>query len=357
MDRQAITRVAALVLTLIVQLVCHAENVERASGFGLVFAIDAPPISESVAANQLGDFDSAFSTLSGAVSRWSNSPGLPRDSRGVDAATDMRQFVLPAELRERVAQARERAAAELAAGHDAGARLQLAPAIAEINAAADRFRAIRQYWATREPHEALARRWRRLADSNALVSVNRAPVTQRQNLLDEHLREGRFAEGMKDDWPLLDALYVQAITDAYASSPNQPLKDDPRTFGPTICDGEYQPDPPTQPGDKFVAAESDFRKSKSSDKFYPPGERAKHIAGFIILRGQLSPRGCLRWVEITRPNGSEPLNQAALAWAIKGAMFNPAWLNGKRIEHSVDFAVYFGVLPRGDDIRLGDHRD
>lgn len=309
------------------------------------------------AAGQLVEVNRALAILSEAVRRWDTVPDLPNDTRGVNAATHMRQFVLPATLRQQVTQAGERAATELAAGHETGARLQLAPAIVELNAAADRFRAIQQYWATREPHEAMARRWRRLADANALTSVDRTSLTLRQNLLDEHLRDGRFTEAMRDDWPALDELYMQAITNAYASSPNQPLKDDPRTFGPTICDGEYQPDPPTQPGYKFVAAESDFRKSKSSDKFYPPGERAKHIAGFIILRGQLSPRGCLRWVEITRPNGSEPLNQAALAWALEGAMFNPAWLNGKRIEHSVDFAVYFGVLPRGDDIRLGDHRD
>ena len=52
-------------------------------------------------------------------------------------------------------------------------------------------------------------------------------------------------------------------------------------------------------------------------------------------------------MEIVRPNALDALNEAALKWATRGVVFNPAWLNGNPMRVSSISDPKSGILHTG----------
>ncbi len=96
-----------------------------------------------------------------------------------------------------------------------------------------------------------------------------------------------------------------------------------------------------QPLDRYTSARIDVRRSAATDDYFPQDARKELVEGVVTLDALVSATGCVKNAYILVSAGDPRLDQAALKWALDGAVFTPAARNGEAVEMHTRFNLRF----------------
>jgi TonB family protein len=304
-------------------------------------------MNEAGMSDQLADFDRALWILTGSVERWDGAAGQPVDFRRRTPGDDLARDVLPAELKERLGRMRIEAQRAFDQQDWPGVRIELQPGIVEINAAAERFRAILGYWKHRTYFDRRMRAWKKAVKSNRLPDSHEAEFERLQMELNARIENGDFQGAGTEAFPPLLALFDRAIKEARASAPGGVLIDDPlRRLSKMGCatSDEWTEARAALPVSQRVLPRVDQAASAPTRSYYPMIAAMLDIQGTIVVRVFVSETGCPVWAETEKSSGSPMLDDAGLDWVVDGARYIPGSEAGVPRAMPLVFNVNFKLL-------------
>jgi TonB family protein len=267
---------------------------------------------------------------------------VPVDSRGRAAKDDIDEYYFNPITVERIRKQLDAGTATLDAG-------QIQPAAESFVNAARLMRDqvllgadISGYWTVRQRVDADAVTLVALAKANKQPPPDVRGLEQQIVQINAHADGARFHEARRSVIELRKAYQEKAegirraaaAQDGFVGEPAQPTKPCPATNTAGHSDSATT---------VRTAPRLDVRRSESTDNYYPPSSRRNFEEGLVRVSADVSASGCAMAARVKISSGFETLDNAALRWAVDGATFAPATVDGAATDATTQFNVRFAI--------------
>lgn len=302
------------------------------------------PMTRATADEQRRALDDGYPKLTAVIDRWTGLPHQPRDFRKTTAAADLRNYVLPAEVRERIAATRREADRQYAEQDWPGAILYYNETFGTADAVARRLRAVHAYWFFTATWEAKRSKWARAVRAHDFEDPHAAQLASLERLLRERVLQGDFIAAQGEAIEPINTLFEQSVRMLRARSGLPVLDHDPLRQAPKArCVARAAADASGTELEPSQRPKVDGQRSRSPDGFYPRDAVLFGMIGNASVRVMVAESGCAAWAEIADSSGHWRLDEAAIDYALRGAAYFPGRVGGQPVDTALTYNVRFKI--------------
>lgn len=212
------------------------------------------------------------------------------------------------------------------------------------DAAARRFRAVHAYWFFTETRDNQRRTWRTAMRNYSFEDPHAAKIADRERLLKDLVLTGDFLAAERDAIEPIHQLFAQSVQMLRDEAGEPVLNPDPlRRAAKPRCEVDVPVDTGGAGPEPFVPPKIVAGRSRSGDDFYPRDAVLFGMLGRTTARVLVSELGCVDWAEVLISSGHWRLDEAALSFAVRGAIFRPAQRGGRPVPATTHYTHRFSI--------------
>ena len=304
----------------------------------------SPPMTQQTADGQRRVLDGTYPRFATTIERWADLPDQPTDFRRKTAATDLRQYVLPRETRQKIERMRRDADRQYEGRDWPGAILGYNDTYMEVEALVRRFLEVHAYWfytATRDKRQRL---YREALGKYGFEDPTAAQGEALEQTLRTHIEAGDFQAARREGVEPLNRLFAQSVQALRDRVGVAVLDPDPLRRAPTAACVVVGPvNPAGNDSTPLAKPRLDLKRTGDAGRFYPRDAVLFGLIGNATVRVLIDATGCVAWAEVGVSSGHWRLDDAAMNFALLGARYQPGRLGDRAVPATMEYVVRFAI--------------